>query len=184
MMEFFTSTGEAADPLGEEHDSPIPGLVHRYPDRVLFLATAYCSTYCRYCTRSRLVGDNLHAHFSKQQWERALAYIEHTPSVRDVLISGGDPLTMPDEKLDWLLKRLRRIPHVEIVRIGTKAPAVLPQRITPALVRILKRYHPLWVSIHFTHPDELTSESSRACENLADAGIPLGKPDRSSRRCQ
>ena len=166
------SPGEASDPLGEDHDSPVPGLVHRYPDRVLFLVTDFCSTYCRYCTRSRMVGNG--SPFDSSQWERAIEYIEARPTIRDVLLSGGDPLTLPDETLDWLLSRLRRIKHVEFLRIGTKAPVVLPQRVTPSLTRVLRKFHPLWMSIHFTHPDELTPEASQACERLADAGIPLG----------
>ena len=174
IAEDVCSPGEARDPLGEEHDSPVPGIVHRYPDRVLFLVTKFCSTYCRYCTRSRLVGNGVKCRFTISQWERAIAYIEFKHSVRDVLISGGDPLTLPDERLEWLLSRLRRIRHVELLRIGTKVPVVLPQRITPALTRMLKRYHPLWISIHFTHPDELTPEVHGACARLADAGIPLG----------
>jgi lysine 2,3-aminomutase len=174
VAERFFSPGETEDPLGEEPDSVLPGLVHRYPDRVLFLVTDFCSTYCRYCTRSRMVGNGKGLSFDKEQWERAIAYIENTPAVRDVLLSGGDPLTLSDEILEWLLSRLRRIRHVEFLRIGTKAPVVLPQRITPALTRMLKRYHPLWISIHFTHPDELTPETTLACERLADAGIPLG----------
>jgi lysine 2,3-aminomutase len=172
--EHFLSAGEAEDPLGEEHDSPVPGLVHRYPDRVLFLVTDFCSTYCRYCTRSRMVGNKNDSHSYKDRWEKAIAYIQGSPNVRDVLLSGGDPLTLSDENLDWLLSRLRRIPHVEFLRIGTKAPVVLPQRVTPALTRMLKKYHPLWISIHFTHPEELTIEVAQACERLADAGIPLG----------
>jgi len=168
------SPGEADDPLAEDHDSPVPGLVHRYPDRVLFLVTGFCSTYCRYCTRSRMVGNEKDDTGNPLHWQRALAYIEATPSVRDVLLSGGDPLTLTDGKLEWLLSMLRRIPHVELVRIGTKVPVVLPQRITPNLVRMLKRYHPLWASIHFTHPEELTPEVAQACGRLADAGIPLG----------
>ncbi|MBN2031862.1 MAG: KamA family radical SAM protein [Deltaproteobacteria bacterium] len=172
--EYLHSAGEAADPLGEDHDSPVPGLVHRYPDRVLFLITDFCSTYCRYCTRSRMVGHGNGFAASMDRWEKALAYIASTPRVRDVLLSGGDPLTLPDESLQWLLTRLRRIKHVEFVRIGTKAPVVLPQRITPTLTRMLKKYHPLWMSIHFSHPEELTPEVSQACERLADAGIPLG----------
>ncbi len=167
--------GEAEDPLHEEHDSPVPGLVHRYPDRVLFLATGFCSTYCRYCTRSRMVGDANRMHqFSTKVWDEAIAYIERTPAVRDVLISGGDPLTMPDSKIEYLLSRIRVIPHVEIIRIGTKVPVVMPQRITPKLVNMLKKYHPLFMSIHFTHPDEITPEVAQACMRLADAGIPLG----------
>ncbi|MEW6440162.1 MAG: KamA family radical SAM protein [bacterium] len=174
MDEYFRSPGEAEDPLAEDHDSPVPGIVHRYPDRVLFMVTGFCSTNCRYCTRSRIVGGHGEYVFNRQQWEKAIAYVEQTPRVRDVLLSGGDPLTLPDEALDWLLSRLSRIPHVEIVRIGTKAPVVLPQRITPNLTRMLKRHHPLWMSIHFTHPDEITPEVAQACERLADAGIPLG----------
>ena len=170
--EHLRSQGEAEDPLGEDHHSPVPGIVHRYPDRVLFLVTDFCSTYCRYCTRSRMVGHN--KAFKMEQWQRGIDYIKATPVVRDVLLSGGDPLTLPEERLEWLLSRLRRIPHVELLRIGSKVPVVLPQRITPSLTRMLKRYHPLWMSIHFTHPEELTPESSQACERLADAGIPLG----------
>jgi len=172
--ELQRSPGEMEDPLGEDHDSPVPGLVHRYPDRVLFLTTDYCSSYCRYCTRSRMVGQGGESRASYDQWNKALAYIEATPEVRDVLLSGGDPLTLSNHRLEWLLSRLRRIPHVEFIRIGTKAPVVLPQRITLAVTRMLKRYHPVWMSIHFTHPDELTAEVMHACNRLADAGIPLG----------
>ncbi len=172
--ELLRCLGEAEDPLGEEEDSPVPGIVHRYPDRVLFLVTGFCSTYCRYCTRSRLVGSRDRIHFSRNQWQRAIAYIEATPTVRDVLLSGGDPLTLSDGRLEWLVSQLRQIPHVELIRIGTKVPVVLPQRITSSLTRMLRRYHPLWMSIHCTHPDELTSEMRGACERLADAGIPLG----------
>jgi lysine 2,3-aminomutase len=173
--EYIRLPGEANDPLGEDAHSPVPGLVHRYPDRVLFLVTGFCAVYCRYCTRSRLVGyPGGEYRFSTEQWERAAAYIEARPTIRDVLLSGGDPLTLSDQRLGWLLGRLRRIPHVEFLRIGTKVPAVLPQRITPALVRLLRRFQPLWVSLHFTHPDELTPEVRQACERLADAGVPLG----------
>lgn len=172
--EHVISPGEAADPLGEDTHSRVPGLVHRYPDRVLFLVTGFCSTYCRYCTRSRLVGDGNKCHLNQEQWDKALAYIAAHPVIRDVLLSGGDPLTLSDEKLEYLLTRLSRIPHVEFLRIGTKVPVVLPQRITPALVSLLKRFRPLWMSIHFTHPDEITPETAQACERLADAGIPLG----------
>ena len=173
LQELVRSPEEADDPLGEESQSPVPGLVHRYPDRVLFLTLDFCSTYCRYCTRSRVVGHG-RLFFNRRRLEQALEYIRRTPTVRDVLLSGGDPLTLSDSRLDWLLTRLRQIKHVEIIRIGTKIPAVLPQRITPQLVRMLKRHHPLWMSLHFTHPDECTPESSRACQRLADAGIPLG----------
>ncbi|MBN2399108.1 MAG: KamA family radical SAM protein [Candidatus Aminicenantes bacterium] len=172
--EHLISPGEAADPLGEDTHSRVPGLVHRYPDRVLFLVTGFCSSYCRYCTRSRLVGDQNKRHLNREQWDRALTYIELNPSVRDVLLSGGDPLTLPDDSLEYLLSRLSKIPHVEVVRIGTKIPVVLPQRITHTLINVLKRFRPLWMSIHFTHPDEITPESAQACERLADAGIPLG----------
>lgn len=164
---------EMADPLGEEGHSPVPGIVHRYPDRALFLVTEFCSTYCRYCTRSRLVGKSGHRS-DLGSWQKALEYIRAHPEVRDVLLSGGDPLTLPDMKIEWLLSQLRAIPHVEIVRIGTKVPAVLPQRITPALVRMLRRYHPLLMSLHFAHPDEITPETSAALGRLADGGIPLG----------
>ncbi len=172
--EYSRTEGEADDPLGEDGHSPAPGIVHRYPDRVLFLVTGFCGTYCRYCTRSRMVGHGDGRNFTMAHWEKAIAYIESNPGIRDVLLSGGDPLTLSDERLEWLLGRLRRIPHVEFLRIGTKAPAALPQRITPALTRMFRRYHPLWMSIHFTHPDELTPEAGQACARLADAGIPLG----------
>jgi lysine 2,3-aminomutase len=165
--------GEADDPLGEDSHMPVPGLVHRYPDRVLFLVLDFCSTYCRYCTRSRVVG---HGEITpnQQRLEVAIDYIRRNPQIRDVLLSGGDPLALADDKLEWILGELRAIPHVEFLRIGTKMPAVLPQRITPQLARMLKRHHPLWMSIHFMHPAECTPESYRACARLADAGIPLG----------
>jgi lysine 2,3-aminomutase len=173
--EFIRGVGEDPDPLGEDHDTAVPGLVHRYPDRVLFLTTGFCSTYCRYCTRSRMVGEtNGEYSFSVSQWENAAQYIEAHPEIRDCLLSGGDPLSIGDDKLEWLLNRLRRIPHLEFIRIGTKIPVVMPQRITRRLVRILRQFHPLWMSIHFTHPDELTVETVEACARLADAGIPLG----------
>lgn len=172
--EYQKNRGESEDPLGEERHTPVRGLVHRYPDRVLFLVTTFCSTYCRYCTRSRMVGRGGGKPFSIEQWKEAIEYIRRKPAVRDVLLSGGDPLTLSDEQLEWLLSRLREIPHVEFIRIGTKAPVVLPQRITPKLTRILRRYHPLWISIHFTHPEEITPETSQACSRLADAGVPLG----------
>lgn len=174
-QEYLRTPGEADDPLGEDHDAAAPGLVHRYPDRVLFLSTGFCSTYCRYCTRSRMVGEaGGDYQFSTRQWEQALAYIEAHTEVRDVLISGGDPLTIADDKLDYLLGRLRAIKHVEFVRIGSKVPSVLPMRITRAMVRMLRRHHPLWLSIHVTHPSELTPEVTEAYGRLADAGIPLG----------
>ncbi len=171
-LEAVESPEEKSDPLAEEQHAPLPGIVHRYPDRVLFLATDRCAAYCRYCTRSRLVGRR--GAEAPDGWEAALAYIEANENIRDVLISGGDPLILSDDKLDMLLARLRAIAHVEIIRIGTKVPVVLPQRITFRLVSILKRYHPLLMSIHVTHPDELTPEMKQACARLADAGIPLG----------
>ena len=173
--EYIKTLGEADDPLGEDHDAAVPGLVHRYPDRVLFLVTGTCSTYCRYCTRSRMVGAVGGEYtFSKSQWEKALQYIEAHTEIRDVLLSGGDPLTLADEPLDYLLTRLRAIKHVEFLRIGTKVPVVLPMRVTKNLTRILKKMHPLWMSIHFTHPSELTKEVTESTARLADAGIPLG----------
>ncbi len=172
--ELILSPGESADPLHEENDSPIPNLVHRYPDRVLFLATGFCSAYCRYCTRTHMVSDKAKCHTGIKAWEPALQYIAGHDEIRDVLISGGDPLTMPDAHLKYLLTRLRAIPHVELIRIGTKVPVVLPMRITRSLVSLLRKFHPLFISIHFTHPAELTPETSLACERLADAGIPLG----------
>jgi lysine 2,3-aminomutase len=173
--EYLRSPGEADDPLGEDHDTSVPGLVHRYPDRVLFLATGFCSTYCRYCTRSRMVGEaGGDYRFDRRQWDAAFDYISAHPEIRDVLISGGDPLTLSDDKLDYLLGRLRQIKHVEFVRLGSKVPVVVPQRITRQLVRVLRRHHPLWMSIHFTHPNEFSPEVTEACTRLADAGIPLG----------
>ncbi len=173
LNELIFSDGEASDPLGEGHNSPVPNLVHRYPDRVLFLVTGFCSTYCRYCTRSHMVAKEK-CHIGTKAWGKAIEYIKAHSEVRDVLISGGDALTMPDTHIEFLLSNLRSIPHVEYIRIGTKVPVVLPQRITRSLVNILKKYHPLFMSIHFTHPDEITPESKEACERLANAGIPLG----------
>jgi lysine 2,3-aminomutase len=172
--EFARVPCESDDPLGEEGTSPVPGILHRYPDRVLFLVTDRCATHCRYCTRSRIVGRNNGRSSNGHGWEAAISYIESNRAIRDVLVSGGDPLTLSDEVLGRLLTRLRSIPHVEILRIGTKVPVVLPQRITPALARMLKRFHPLWVNIHFTHPDEITPEVNHACGRLANAGMPLG----------
>lgn len=171
--EFLRFPGEADDPLGEDTHSPVPGLVHRYPDRVLMLPLDFCSTYCRYCTRSRVVG---HGELAPQRarLEAMFDYLRGATEVRDVLISGGDPLALGEDNLDWILSNLRMIPHIEFVRIGTKMPAVLPQRITRELTRVLKKYHPLWMSLHFLHPQECTPEATLACEQLADAGIPLG----------
>lgn len=173
QAEFVRSPGEMDDPLGEDPRSPVPGLVHTYPDKVLFLVTDFCATYCRYCTRSRLVGAGEFLP-DRKLWEQALDYIRAHGEVRDVLLSGGDPLILSDERLEWLLARLHEIPHVEFLRIGTKIPAVMPHRITPALVKMLKKYHPLFFSIHFTHPAELTKETASACARIADAGIPMG----------
>lgn len=171
--EFTRTLGEADDPLGEDGHSPVPGLVHRYPDRVLFLPLDFCSTYCRYCTRSRVVG---HGEImpNESRLQAMYEYLENATQVRDVLISGGDPLALSDDKLDGILTRLRSIKHIEFIRIGTKMPAVLPQRITPQFVKMLRKHHPLWMSVHFLHPDECTADSKRACERLVDAGIPLG----------
>jgi len=173
VYEMRRCPGEADDPLGEEHQSPIPGLVHRYPDRVLQLSTDFCSVYCRYCTRSRVVGHGTITP-STRRLQMIFDYIRSKPQIRDVIISGGDPLTLSDTRLEFILANLRAIPHVEIIRIGTKIPAVLPQRITPQLARMLRKYHPLWMSLHFTHPDECCAETAKACALLADAGIPLG----------
>jgi len=161
------------DPLHEDEDSPVPGLTHRYPDRVLLLVTDQCSMYCRHCTRRRFAGQ-LDRPRSKKDIDAAVEYIRETPEVRDVLLSGGDALLLGDEVLEYILKELRKIPHVEIIRIGTRTPVVLPQRITPSLVNMLRKYHPIWVNTHFNHPKEITPESSKACETLANAGIPLG----------
>jgi lysine 2,3-aminomutase len=174
LQELLTDSSERADPLGEENQSPVPQLVHRYPDRALFLTTGVCAAYCRYCTRSHMVSKKEKVHSSLHAWEAAFEYIRKHSEIRDVLLSGGDPLTLSDNRLEYLLSRLRMIPHVEIIRIGTKIPVVLPQRITPALAKMLKKYHPLLMSIHFTHPDEMTPEVNFACNRLADAGIPLG----------
>lgn len=170
--ELTLSKGEESDPLGEEGDSPVPLIVHRYPDRALFLVTDFCSAYCRYCTRSHMVSKKKQA--GSKLIDDAIAYIAAHPEIRDVIISGGDPLTQSDDRIEYILSKLRAIPHLEIIRIGTKIPAVLPMRITERLVNILKKYHPLLMSLHFTHPDEMTPEAVEACTRLADAGIPLG----------
>ncbi|HTQ14029.1 MAG TPA: KamA family radical SAM protein [Rhizomicrobium sp.] len=167
--------GESIDPLGEDHDTQAPGIVHRYPDRVLFLTTGTCSTYCRYCTRARAVGNpGGEYQLSRKKWEQALDYIERHTEIRDVLMSGGDPLSISDDRLDYLLTRLRAMKHVEFLRFGTKIPMVLPQRITRDFVKMLKKHHPLFMSIHVTHPREFTPETTEALNRLADAGVPLG----------
>lgn len=167
------SPAEMADPCGEDSHMPVPGLVHRYPDRVLFLVTDRCASYCRYCTRSRVVSGAGEQEL-ETDFDQAVGYLEKHAEVRDVLLSGGDPLLFSDEKLDALLGRLRSIPHIEFVRIGTRVPIFLPQRITPELCAILKKHHPLWMSIHTNHPRELTAEVRDALARLADHGVPLG----------
>lgn len=171
--EMSVATEELLDPVGEEHTMPVPGLVHRYPDRVLFLITDRCASYCRYCTRSRLVSNAQDYNFHPE-YERGLRYIEEHPEVRDVLLSGGDPLLLSDRKLDHILGRLRAIPHVEFIRIGSRIPVFLPQRITPELCDVLKKHGPIWMSIHVNHPKECTAELAQACERLSFAGVPLG----------
>ena len=171
--ETHQAAADLLDPLHEDEDSPTPGLTHRYPDRVLFLITDMCSMYCRHCTRRRFAGQT-DKECGTDRIEKALEYIEKTECVRDVLLSGGDALMVGDKKLEYIISRLRAIPHVEIIRLGTRTPVVCPQRITPELCAMLKKYHPVWINTHFNHPNEVTAESKRACEMLADAGIPLG----------
>jgi lysine 2,3-aminomutase len=173
IEECHLSKNDMVDPCGEDKNSPVSGLVHRYPDRVLLLVTDQCATYCRYCTRRRLVGSNERA-ITQGNFEEVLKYLKTHKKVRDVLLSGGDPLLLENERLEEILSRLRMIPHIELLRIGTRAPVTLPQRITVGLVRMLKKYHPLMISIHFTHPKEITDAVRRACNELADGGIPLG----------
>ena len=162
-----------ADPLDEVGHSPVKNLVHNYPDKVAFCVTSECAVYCRYCLRKRMVGD---AEFMmrKDDLRAGIAYIARTPAIRDVLLTGGDPLVFSDDNLDWLLGALRAIPHVEIIRIGSRLPVVLPQRITPELCAVLKKHHPVWLNTHFNHPQELTPEAARAAAMLADAGVPVG----------
>jgi lysine 2,3-aminomutase len=171
--EIASFTGMMEDSLAEDRHSPVPGLVHRYPDRVLMLVTTQCASYCRYCTRSRIVGDPS-ATFSRAEFEAQIEYLKHTPQVRDVLLSGGDPLTLAPKILEELLARLREIPHIEILRIGTRVPVFLPMRVTDELCEMLQKYHPLWVNIHVNHPNEITRELAQACDKLTRAGIPLG----------
>jgi lysine 2,3-aminomutase len=167
----FTSMME--DSLAEDAHSPVPGLVHRYPDRVLMLVTTQCASYCRYCTRSRIVGDPS-ATFSRAEFEMQLEYLKQTPQVRDVLLSGGDPLVLAPKVLEEILRRLREIPHIEIVRIGSRVPVFMPMRVTEELTDMLEKYHPLWLNIHVNHPNEITAELAEACDRLTRAGIPLG----------
>ncbi|WP_020614368.1 lysine 2,3-aminomutase [Sediminispirochaeta bajacaliforniensis] len=171
--ELVVQKWEREDPLHEDKDSPVEGLTHRYPDRVLFHVSNVCSMYCRHCTRKRKVGD-VDSIPNKKQIMKGIDYIRNTPSVRDVLLSGGDPLMLDDDYLDWILTELRRIEHVEIVRIGSRMPVVLPYRVTDDLVSMLRKHHPIWLNTHFNHPRELTHASRTALAKLADAGIPLG----------
>ncbi|HRX13586.1 MAG TPA: lysine 2,3-aminomutase [Eubacteriales bacterium] len=171
--ELHKSSADLLDPLHEDTDSPVKGLTHRYPDRVLFLLTDQCSMYCRHCTRRRFAGQTDSA-VADSQVDACIEYISKHPEVRDVLLSGGDPLMLSDDKLESIISRLRAIPHVEIIRIGSRTPVVAPQRITPELCNMLKKYHPIWLNTHFNHPNEITEESAAACARLADAGIPLG----------
>lgn len=171
--ELITHEYEMKDPLAEDKDSPVPGLVHRYPDRVLFHISNMCSMYCRHCTRKRKVGDK-DSIPTKDEILRGIEYIGNTPRVRDILLSGGDPFMLSDDYIDWILTQIQKIPHVEVIRIGTRMPVVLPYRITDELVEILKKHHPLWINTQFNHPREVTASSKEALRKLADAGIPLG----------
>ena len=170
MVEF---TGMMEDSLAEDRHSPVPGLVHRYPDRVLMLVTTQCASYCRYCTRSRIVGDPT-ATFSRSEFEMQIEYLKRTPQVRDVLLSGGDPLVLAPKLLEELLSRLREIPHIEIIRIGSRVPVFMPQRVDDELCNMLQKYHPLWMNIHVNHPNEISAELAQATDKLTRAGIPLG----------
>ncbi len=161
-----------SDPLSEEHDSPVKCIVHRYPDRVLFYSTSECAMFCRFCTRKRKVGKT--QTIKEEDWDKGFEYISQHSEIRDVIISGGDPLMLPDHKLEYILSRLRAIKHVQIIRIGSRIPVVLPRRVNEKLCSMLKKYHPLYLNTHFNHPNEITEQSSRACSLLSDAGIPLG----------
>ncbi|PKO14206.1 MAG: lysine 2,3-aminomutase [Chloroflexi bacterium HGW-Chloroflexi-10] len=171
--EILPFTGMMEDSLAEDRHSPVPGLVHRYPDRVLMLVTTQCASYCRYCTRSRIVGDPS-AQFSRAEFELQLDYLRRTPQVRDVLLSGGDPLTLAPKMLEYLLSALRDIPHIEIIRIGSRVPVFMPQRVTDELCDVLQKFHPLWLNIHVNHPNEISQELEIACDKMTRAGIPLG----------
>ena len=173
VEESWENPEEMSDPCGEDSHMPVPGLVHRYPDRVLFLVTDRCASYCRYCTRSRVVS-GVSDQKLETQWEAAFQYLENTPQVRDVLLSGGDPLLLSDSRLEKILSRLHAIPHIQFIRIGSRIPIFLPQRITPALCEMLRQFHPLFLSIHTNHPRELTIEVRDALGRLADSGIPMG----------
>lgn len=173
IQETYIAPYEMADPLDEELESPVKNIVHRYPDRVLFLVTHMCSMYCRHCTRRRTVGEEDFA-ISDEEVDTAISYIAGNPQIRDVLISGGDPLTLSDERLESIIAKLRKIEHVEIIRIGTRVPVVMPMRITPKLLAMLKKYQPIWINTHFNHPKEITPDSIKACADIVNAGIPLG----------
>ncbi|MEG1524965.1 MAG: KamA family radical SAM protein [Clostridia bacterium] len=173
ILETVPCKNDMDDPLGELHDSPVPHVVHRYPDRVLLLVTLQCGMYCRHCTRRRTVGEE-DCTITEQALQTALGYIRSHEEIRDVLISGGDPLTMSTGKLEHIIASLRAIGHVDIIRMGTRVPVVLPMRITTELTDMLKRYHPIWINTHFNHPNELTPEAAHACAAIVDAGIPLG----------
>ena len=173
IAETYFGTADMHDPLSEEKDSPVPGLTHRYPDRVLFLITDQCSMYCRHCTRRRFAGQR-DGGVDWKYIELGVEYIRNTPAVRDVLLSGGDALLMADSRLETIIQMLREIPHVEVIRIGTRTPVVMPQRITDDLVNMLKKYHPIWLNTHFNHAKEITPDAAAACEKLVDAGIPVG----------
>lgn len=173
ISELEICDSDMKDPLHEDKDSPVEGLTHRYPDRVLLLVSNKCAMYCRHCTRKRRVGDT-NSIPDKSQILKCIEYIRNTPQVRDVLLSGGDPFLLPDSYIEWILQEISAIDHVEVIRIGTRTPVVLPQRITPELVDILKKYHPIWINTHFNHPREITRTSRKALKMLADAGIPLG----------
>lgn len=173
LAETYVGKNDLHDPLDEDKDSPVPGLTHRYPDRVLFLVTDMCAMYCRHCTRRRFAGQK-DTDSPGKRIQDGIEYIRRTPQIRDVLLSGGDALLLSDAKLEHIISQLRAIPHVEVIRIGTRAPVVMPQRITTDLAAMLKKYHPIWVNTHFNHYNEITTESAAACAMLADAGIPLG----------
>lgn len=172
-LELKLGSADMEDPLYEDVDSPVPGLTHRYPDRVLLLVTDQCSMYCRHCTRRRFAGTTDKA-IPMKQIEQAIDYIKKHPEVRDVLLSGGDALLISDERLEEIIRELHAIPHVEIIRLGSRTPVVMPQRITDNLVNMLKKYHPIYINVHFNHPKEITEVSAAACEKLNNAGIPLG----------
>ena len=174
IQELHNSSSDLEDPLHEDGDSPVPGLTHRYPDRVLLLLTDMCSMYCRHCTRRRFAGQTDNAMMPMDRIDKAIEYIKNTPQVRDVVLSGGDPLLLSDDVLEKIIKKIRAIDHIDVIRIGSRTPVVMPQRITESLCEMLKKYHPIWLNTHFNHSDEVTPEAIKACEMLANAGVPLG----------